>query len=376
MRLVIISHTAHYQSKDSYVGWGPTVREISFLATLFTEVHHVAFLHPGSPPGSALPYTAENLQFVPLKARGGEKIADKLLLLMQLPQYTLKLYREILWADVVHIRCPASISLIAIVLLAIMRSPKKRWIKYAGNWKPTTPEAWSYRFQRWWLSQNFPRGVVTVNGEWLDQPRHIASFFNPCLSTEEWNFAHSWADSKKLSQPLHLVFVGRVEKAKGTHHTITVVKELLERGIEVQLDIIGDGPEKKQLEQAVQVNGLTSKINFRGWVPHTALGEYYRHAHFMVLPTISEGWPKVLSEAMAYGAIPLAGSVSSIPQYLTTFECGRAISGEDIPAYVAAIKTYLSSTELWKKESVKASLAARNFTYENYLSRVHKLLDL
>ena len=40
-----------------------------------------------------------------------------------------------------------------VVMLALLRRPEKRWIKYAGNWKPTGNEPWSYDFQRWWLER-------------------------------------------------------------------------------------------------------------------------------------------------------------------------------------------------------------------------------
>src|SRR3712207_3692431 len=102
-----------------------------------------------------------------------------------MPHYTRTIWRELPQADVVHVRCPANISLIAIVLLAVVRYPRRRWVKYAGNWQSYPVEAWSYRFQRWWLSSGLHRGVVTVNGHWPGQPAHVYSFLNPCFTEAE-----------------------------------------------------------------------------------------------------------------------------------------------------------------------------------------------
>ena len=55
-RLLIISHPAHRTSDQVVAAWGPTVREIDHIASLFDEVVHVAPLHPGSPTASDQPY--------------------------------------------------------------------------------------------------------------------------------------------------------------------------------------------------------------------------------------------------------------------------------------------------------------------------------
>ena len=57
MKLLIVSHTPHYQKGNAIVGWGPTIREIDYLAQVFDRVVHVAPLHPEAAPASSLPYT-------------------------------------------------------------------------------------------------------------------------------------------------------------------------------------------------------------------------------------------------------------------------------------------------------------------------------
>ena len=90
----------------------------------------------------------------------------------------------------------------------------------------------------------------------------------------------------------------------------------------------------------------------------------------------SEGWPKVLSEAMAYGAVPITSAVSRIPQYLNAFSTGHAINSRDPHLFGSAIETYVRAPGLWKEHSMNALKAAKQFSYDNYLRAVRNLLNL
>ena len=71
-KLVVISHTGHQQTETGeYVGWGPTINELNFMAQFWEEVVHVACLEPGPPKGSSLPYTQSNIQIAPIPPFGG-----------------------------------------------------------------------------------------------------------------------------------------------------------------------------------------------------------------------------------------------------------------------------------------------------------------
>src|SRR5262249_8898979 len=124
MKLLIISNMPHYRSEDRIVGWGPTIQEISHLAGLFDEVKHIACLHSGEAPKSSLPYQAANVDFVPVPASGGVRWLDKLGILRLAPLYVRAILHHLKEADVVHVRCPANISLMAIVLLGFVSHPR------------------------------------------------------------------------------------------------------------------------------------------------------------------------------------------------------------------------------------------------------------
>lgn len=377
MKLLIVSHTPHYLDNGIIKGWGATLREIDHLATLFDEVVHVAPLHPKPAPHSALPYLSKNVRHVAVPPAGGEKVIAKIGILWHTLTYLRTLLTEMRTCDVVHVRCPANISMLAIVCLVFLKHPHKRWIKYAGNWKPAGKESLSYSFQRWWLRRNLPRSVVTVNGRWDDSPAHVHAFRNPCLTDLELIDGDKAARSKSLTAPIRFVFVGRVDSPKGVVHALEVIAQLIGQGYAARIDIIGDGPDRTRCERATKAYGIHKYTHFHGWKLRSEVNQYYQDAHFILLPSSSsEGWPKVLSEAMAFGVVPLASNVSSIPQFLKEFGTGHCFVSNDVKGYVEAVKTYLENPDCWKRESMRSVMAANLFSYSSYIRDVRKLLAL
>ena len=376
MRLLIISDMEHhYQNDGTLVGHGASLRELSRLSSLFDEVVHIGCLWEGEGSNLMLPYTADNVTFVPLPPSGGHRPIDKLSILWNIPRYILTMMREIPKADVIHVRSPANIPLLAMILLSFYRHPKKRWIKYAGNWKPSYRDARSSVFQRWWLTKNFPRAKVTVNGEWPEDPDHINFFLNPCLTDEE--LSESRDIERHLEQPVRMLFIGRLDEKKGIGRAITICSELHKKGYQVELDVAGDSKTREQYENLAIELDVEDRVHFHGWVLRHELNDFYRQSHFILLPSVaSEGWPKVLSEAMAYGVVPIASDISSIPTYLKKYETGRAISIDAVEKYVTTIEEYINNQDMWHQESKNGQKAAYYFSYEYYLKAVKELLDL
>jgi glycosyltransferase involved in cell wall biosynthesis len=377
VRLVIISNMAHYRRADgTIVGHGATARELDALATLFDDVRHVACLHDEPAPGDALPYAAANLALVAVPPAGGDDLAAKLGILRHTPRYLQTIARELAGADAVHVRAPANISLYAIAMLTARRTPRRRWIKYAGNWQPHGLEPASYRLQRAWLARPLHRAQVTINGRYADQPAHVHSFDNPCLTDDELALGRAAAATKQMTAPIRLLFVGHLGPAKNPRVAIDALGELRGGGADAQLDIAGDGADLPSLRAHAAASGLAAAVTFRGAVPRPALAPLYAAAHFVVLPSRTEGWPKVLGEGMAAGAVPIATAVGSIPDVLGRLATGTVVTSPTAPFFAAAIQTYLADPARWRRESEAAATAAERFSYGHYLRSVAGLLDL
>lgn len=118
MKLLIISHTEHYQLPDgSLVGWGPTITEINHLTALFDTIYHIGMLHEGLAPQSALPYTSKNIHFIPLPALGGPSVRQKLQLLWQAPRVIGMVGHALKQVDIFQLRAPTGIGVFLIPYL-------------------------------------------------------------------------------------------------------------------------------------------------------------------------------------------------------------------------------------------------------------------
>ena len=375
-RLAVISNTPHYLRDGKVVGWGPTVREIDYLASLFDSVVHIAPLYPGTAPDSATPYTSPRVELRSVRPSGAEKPVEKLRIFARWPGYFASIRRACRGADVVHVRCPDNISLLAVLLLPLMRGHRARWIKYAGNWRPATDDPLSYRFQRWWLRKGVHGAQVTVNGEWGREPGHIHSFVNPCLTEEELRDGARVAGEKRLQFPVRLLYVGGIEAAKGAARAVEIMAELRRRGVNATLDLVGDGPDRSALQRRANELGIQDRSAFHGWIPRQEISRFYHESHIILLPSDSEGWPKVLSEAMAYGVVPLASDVSSIPQILRQCGTGSALPKDDVQGFAQAVQEYVWNPTRWTEHSANGVRAAPMFGYEAYLARVRTLLKM
>ena len=375
MKLLIVSHTPHYLRGDAVVGFGPTVREIDHLTRLFTSVVHLAPLHRQErAPASALPYRSSAVSLQPLPVTGGEGGLAKLGILLHAPAFLRTLRHELKSADAWHVRAPANVALLAMATFPLLPA-RPCWIKYAGNWHPGGPEAFSYTWQRRWLARPRELVAVTVNGRWPGDPPHLVAFRNPSFEADE--IAAAGTGPRRLPGPgevLELLFVGRLEEKKGAGRALEVLAGLRARGVAAHLVLVGDGPGRPIFENRAVELGVENASVFFGELPRPELIPLYHRAHFLLLPSrSSEGWPKVLSEAMAYGALPLAGAISSIPQILSEAGVGRSLPPGDIEGFVATLGEYLARPELFATESARAREVAADFTYDRHLAAIQEL---
>ncbi|MHC4559527.1 MAG: glycosyltransferase family 4 protein [Planctomycetota bacterium] len=297
---------------------------------------------------------------------------EKARVILYAPKYIEAILRNLGGADVIHVRCPGSVGMYGIIVLLFV-GRKLRWVKYGGNWVETGRLPISFAFQRWWLQQGLSRGPVTVNGRWENQPNHVFSFLNPSMTLQDTQVAQDRTLDKQLGKPVRFVFAGRTDTAKGLGRALEIIKGVTHYSQDIHFDVLGDGPERSKFEQMTDALGLTEKVTFRGWVPHDQISDYLARSHFMLLPSDTEGWPKVLSEAMGYGVVPIASNVSAIPQILDQTKAGVALPVENVDEFVGAITDIIGDSRKWKTMSLAGIEAAPLFTYERYLMALDEM---
>jgi glycosyltransferase involved in cell wall biosynthesis len=127
------------------------------------------------------------------------------------------------------------------------------------------------------------------------------------MSDEQVSHALAVARAKRdVNQPLRLLYSGRLVREKNVEVLIASMDILNDQGLNVVLKIVGDGPLKNELESQVKELHLESIIRFEGAFPYEEALRWNEWADCLILASKhSEGWPKVVAEAMCYGVIPI-----------------------------------------------------------------------
>ena len=368
MKLAIISHTEHYLSENNtIVGWGPTIKELNKLVQICDVIYHIAPLHNSNSPVSALPYNSNKIIFVPISASGGAGF-QKLSILFRAPINLYKIYKTIRKVDKVQFRAPTGMGIYLLPFLRFYPS-NKYWIKYAGNWKDEKMPLGN-KLQKKWL-QNFTSNntKITVNGFWKNERNNIIPFENPCLDQNDRKLGRNLLASKKLKKIVEFCFVGALNKHKGVDNILEALKNLECKDIKYIFHFVGDGSQRIDFEKTAKL--LRLEIIFHGFLEKDAISSIYSKCDFIVLPSKSEGFPKVIGEAMNYGCIPIVSDVSCISQYIQNGVNGFLIkpitSKEIIKNIQLAIKLNGNEKETIKKYNFKL---AEKFTYEYYNNRI------
>lgn len=362
-KLVIISHTEHYLKDNAITGWGATINEINFLADYWEEVVHVACLYDSKSPKSALPYTKDNIKFVSIPPYGGKSFFDKLLIILKTPKIVLTVLKSIKGASEAQLRLPTSIGLFLLPFFSILFFRRFTfWVKYAGNWNQNKAPL-SYRIQKWWLVNNFSRCKVTINGFWDNQPNHCVSFENPCLTKDDISSGKLVSKEKDFEAPFVFSFVGRIDEAKGILNCIEALKKIPIEFIE-KIHFVGDGDLLSTCKE--ELASLKDKVEFHGFLGKDQVHAILSKSHFILLPSKSEGFPKVIAEAACYGVIPITSDVGSISHYINDAN-GFLWKIDSKESYADVLSKITNFGERSLKEKSNSVLnLAESFTFDKY----------
>lgn len=371
-RLTIISHTEHYLAADgTVVGLGATVTEIRQLLALFDQITHIAMLHAMAAPPHAIPYQSDQITFVPIPALGGAHLSDKLAILKNAPKIISIINKHLKTSDYFQFRAPTGIGVFVIPYLMLLHK-QKGWFKYAGNWKQEQAP-FAYRFQKWLLEHQ--SRSVTINGFWDSQPKHCLSFENPCLTQEEVQEGQLCIAQKKFETPLEFCFVGRLESAKGLDILVETFATLnaSERSKIGTIHIVGESERKAYYERKITTVDLD--FVFHGLLSRQAVQAIYKRSHAIILPSTSEGFPKVIAEALNFGCIPIVSDISSVGHYIIDGTNGLLLKTITVDGLKECLDTFFAlNREQYDKMMHSNRELMPLFTYDYYNQRLKEVI--
>jgi glycosyltransferase involved in cell wall biosynthesis len=250
--------------------------------------------------------------------------------------------------------------------------PKKiKTAKYAGNWDPRSKQPLSYNLQKYILNNTFlTKNMQTlVYGKWKDMSGNIKSFFTAsyCRSEIEGPI------KRNFLPPYRFIFIGTLVPGKRPLLSVKIMESLFRNDIECTLDIFGDGILNQEIKDYVVSNNLKSKIQFHGNVSKENLKIALKNSDFLLLPSRSEGWPKVVAEAMFFGVIPITTNVSCLGWMLDEGRRGILIK-EDLILATNKIKESICKDNLLSM-SIACQHWSHEYTIDRFETEIKKLLS-
>lgn len=370
MKFAIITHVPHIFQDQKLYAYGPYVREMNLW---IKNVDSVLIVAPFSdeqinPIDSA--YSHKNIKMINVSSFDVKSLGSKIQTVFKLPKIIFAVFKAMKQADHIHLRCPGNMGLLGcIVQLLFPNKPKTA--KYAGNWDPKARMPFSYKMQRWLLNNSLltKNMQVLVYGEWPNPTKNIKPFFTATYTEKE----KKPIVERELNGTIELLFVGTLSKGKRPLYAVQLAEKLFERGLDVQLKLYGEGIERELIEDYISIHNLDSLVTLMGNRDKDEIQQAYEQSNFLILPSQSEGWPKVVAEAMFWGCIPVASQVSCVANMLKNGERGLLLE-MNLEKDTVMIEHLINDPNQYRAKQHKAVLWSRNYTLDYFVTEIEKLL--
>ena len=154
----------------------------------------------------------------------------------------------------------------------------------------------------------------------------------------------------------HIVCTGRMVAAKGHRILIEALAALAASGAAFTCTLIGDGPERSQLEAECRSKGIEGRVRFLGAMAHAPAVAEVAKADVFVLASFAEGLPVALMEAMALGVPCVSTTIAAIPEMIHDRHNGLLVPPANVEALRDALACLGADEELRQRLGRQARL--------------------
>jgi len=268
-------------------------------------------------------------------------------------------------ADLVYVFIPAYSGIIATLLCRLLSKP---YCLYVGaDWEEVLP--YVYTLRRWiktlyplqstltgYLERQAVKGAIftLVAGRKLlkKHSRSSESVYEtlPVLKIEKGEFFIR--KDTCLNSPVTCLYVGNLNPRKGIEYLIEGIGILKKQGHKLVLKLVGTGTVESlgRLRSIAQKCRVQHDVQFLGYIgERTRILEIYRECDIFVLPTLGEGFPRVLYESMSQGLPVVTTKISTILEGLEGKECAAFVSPHSAYELAEMIANVMTNGELRRK---------------------------
>ncbi len=364
MHLVVVSHKQCWKNEQGiWLSTGGFPLQMNAIASLFARVTLLVTQGKPQAGGVALPAQAE---IVGLRLPKGKNFRRKVDVLLLLPYYLWKIGAAVLKADVVHTPAPGDMALLGILCAWLFK--KNLIVRYGGSWVENAKNSRGNDLTRAIMRRMARRQVMLVGGSGTEPPgRDIHWLFSTAIS--EADLARIQPRKEKINPPVRIAYVGRLSEEKGVDvllYSIRYIRDCQDAYFS-ELWIIGDGPDRKKLEDLASFLNISDVVKFKGHVDRDELTRLLSQVDFCVQPSYTEGFCKAWLDAFLVGQPVIATQVGSAEMVMgNSGERGWLVQAGDPIELATCILRVMREERDWIALRQRCRSFAEQFTLEKW----------
>lgn len=363
---------------DFFLSISKNISKLSlFLPVGFHRQGSVKFIVPSNVDIVALPYYGDEAELL----KNVYRVVSKLI--------SLSFSQYIKDCDIVGIVGPGTMSFVVspIVyffqrkpIIYFIRGDKQKTISYEfkqGSFKKFIEvSVLFYDFSLQWFLKRRNTLAFTFGKDLQHKYRNLVStenIFNLTPMISE-NIIYK---SQEIPEVKNVLYVGRLSKAKGLYDLLTAFAKIIKSSKRnLVLHIAGSGREETNLRQEAENLGISHLTRFHGFIPNgDKLWSLYSQCQLFILPSYTEGTPRVLFEAMARGVAVITTNVGGIPYIVKDEINGLVIEPGNIKALADAMLKLIDDKELRKRVIEEGRKNAFEVTFEKQGKRMIEIIE-
>ncbi|NJR18579.1 MAG: glycosyltransferase family 4 protein [Calothrix sp. CSU_2_0] len=211
--------------------------------------------------------------------------------------------------------------------------------------------------------------------------RSQGMIFTPPEKWQHMHVIHCGIDPNLFNLVTHkqpgkrLLFVGRLSAAKGLPILLESLSTLQKKHPDILLTVIGDGCDRKHLEQLTTTLELSQNVNYVGYKSQLEVREQLQQTDIFVMSSFAEGIPVVLMEAMASGVPVVATQIAGVSELVENGVNGYLVLPGDSISLTENIEKLLNSpTTRAAFGTGGREKVERDFNIHHEVASLHRLM--
>ncbi|REL33825.1 glycosyltransferase family 1 protein [Rhodohalobacter sp. SW132] len=265
-------------------------------------------------------------------------------------------------------------------IFSLLSTKKHKRIIFFRGWNPSFEKKINNsRILRFWLQKTFLKAdhIIVLSSEFKKKLSDWG--YTGQISTEttvvDEKLLNDFKFRERKSEVKNLLFLSRIEKAKGIFEAVDAVSLLLKQGRDIQLTIAGNGAAMDNLKEHIY-NFDTDGITLKGYVEGEDKMNCLISADLFLFPSYHEGMPNSVLEAIAFGLPVLTTRVGGIPDFFEDGKMGLFLDNREPEHIAEKIEYLLGRPELMKEMSeYNYNYAKEHFYASKVAARLEKIID-